>query len=67
MDFRFYVNGKPVNFLTQEFPPSKPVDKELHEQYWTFMSDLKLKLDSLNVEQDQILASGEIEETKTVL
>ncbi|MCZ7601556.1 MAG: peptidoglycan DD-metalloendopeptidase family protein [Melioribacteraceae bacterium] len=67
LDFRFYVNGKPVNFLTQEFPPSKPVDKELHEQYWTFMSDLKLKLDSLNVEQDQILASGEIEETKTVL
>lgn len=51
LDFRFYVNGYPVNFLRQEFPPAKPIDKEHHEAYWDLMSHLKTRLDSLNVEQ----------------
>jgi len=53
LDFRFYINGSPVNFLNQEFPPSKPVDKEYHEAYWKYMSNLKSKLDSLKINPDQ--------------
>lgn len=49
LDFRFYINGTPVNFLNQDFPPSKPVDKEYHEAYWKYMSPKKERLDSLKV------------------
>ena len=53
LDFRFYKNGNPVNFLNQEFPPSKPVDKEYHEIYWQYMSKLKDRLDSLAIESGE--------------
>lgn len=53
LDFRFYINGSPVNFLNQEFPPSKPVDKEYHEAYWQYMSKLKERLDSLNIKSHE--------------
>jgi murein DD-endopeptidase MepM/ murein hydrolase activator NlpD len=58
LDFRFYINGTPVNFLNQEFPPSKPVDKEYHDAYWNYMSGLKDRMDSLKITPtEEILAA----------
>lgn len=33
LDYRFYVNGAPVNPLTVEVPPSHPVKEELRAEY----------------------------------
>lgn len=51
LDFRFYINGTAVNFLRQDFPPSKPVDKNYHEAYWKIMSEFKDRLDKLNLDE----------------
>lgn len=65
LDFRFYINRTPVNFLRQDFPPSKPVDKNYHERYWKLMSEFKGRLDNLNLDESKEsssdLASGQIE------
>lgn len=53
LDFRFYINGYPVNFLNQEFPPSKPVDKKYHEIYWEYMSKLKERLDNMHIDSSK--------------
>lgn len=59
LDFRFYINNSPVNFLRQEFPPSKPIDKEYHDAYWEFMSAMKTRLDSLSEKSDEdVLAAN---------
>jgi murein DD-endopeptidase MepM/ murein hydrolase activator NlpD len=33
LDYRFFINGTPVNPLTVELPPSHPVKKELRAEY----------------------------------
>lgn len=58
LDFRFYVNRQPVNFLNQEFPPSKPVDEEYHEAYWQYMSKFKDRLDSLIVDKSEEIVAA---------
>lgn len=59
LDFRFYINNSPVNFLRQEFPPSKPIDKEYHDAYWEYMSDMKTRLDSLSEKSgEDVLAAN---------
>ncbi|MEJ2103597.1 MAG: peptidoglycan DD-metalloendopeptidase family protein [Ignavibacteriaceae bacterium] len=35
LDYRFFINDRPVNPLTVELPPSHPVKKELFNQYET--------------------------------
>lgn len=59
LDFRFYINNSPVNFLRQEFPPSKPIDKEYYDAYWEYMSAMKTRLDSLSEKSDEdVLAAN---------
>ena len=60
LDFRFYINGQTVNFLTQEFPPATPIQKEYQEPYWEYMSAEKVQLDSMqtSMEQKQVVASA---------
>lgn len=55
LDLRFYINGSPVNYLTQEFPPSKPVEKEYQEVYWEYMSKLKNRLDKFKVNSEEVV------------
>jgi murein DD-endopeptidase MepM/ murein hydrolase activator NlpD len=33
LDYRFFINGKPVDPLKVELPPSHPVDKELRDEF----------------------------------
>ena len=33
LDYRFFINGNPVNPLKVELPPSHPVKEELREEY----------------------------------
>jgi murein DD-endopeptidase MepM/ murein hydrolase activator NlpD len=33
LDYRFFINGTPVNPLTVELPPSQPVKKEMRAEY----------------------------------
>lgn len=52
VDLRFWKNGKLVNFLREEFPPSKPIDKKYKEEFLQFRDKLSEKLfavDSSNI------------------
>lgn len=49
LDFRFYKNGKAIDPLKVESPPSLPVKKELIADYTKVRLDLVRKLDSLNI------------------
>jgi murein DD-endopeptidase MepM/ murein hydrolase activator NlpD len=47
LDFRVYKNGTPVNPLTLESPPAKPIDPDHLEQYKLNISQLKRALDKI--------------------
>ncbi len=40
LDFRFYINGQPVNYLKQEFPASHPVEDDYKDQYFALKDSL---------------------------
>lgn len=46
LDFRFWVNGIPVNFLKQDIPTAEPVAPELMDKYNNYIADLKTDLDT---------------------
>lgn len=45
--YRFWKNGKQVDPFNQDLPLSKPLEDEFHEEYFTFISPLKEKLDNI--------------------
>jgi len=47
LDFRFWVNGKPVNYLALKFPPSKPVKKKYMKEFTALKDSLMKELDSI--------------------
>ncbi|GJQ64594.1 MAG: peptidase M24 [Melioribacteraceae bacterium] len=49
LDFRFYVNGQPVNYLNVKFPPSTPVKKENFNKFASVRDSLKNILDTVGV------------------
>ena len=49
LDFRFWINGTPVNYLVQEFPSSRSVSKEKLPEYINFITPLYTRLDSLDI------------------
>jgi len=48
LDFRFYRNGKAVNPLTVESPPSKPIDSAYREKFNEVVDYYKVRLDSIS-------------------
>lgn len=53
LDFRFYINGSPVNYLVQEFPSTHPVKEELLQHYNTVKDELKQKLDNMDLSPEK--------------
>ncbi len=49
LDYRFFVNGKPVDPLKVEVPPSHPVKTELKESYEKVKNEIIQKLDEIPV------------------
>jgi len=49
LDYRFFVNGKPVDPLKVEVPPSHPVKTELKESYEKAKNDVIRELDKIPV------------------
>ncbi len=47
LDFRFWKNGRLVNYLTQKFPPSKPVKEKYMKSFIAFRESMKKELDSI--------------------
>lgn len=47
--FRFWKFGKQVDHRQEDFPPSKPVNEALMEEYSKLMKTMKQKLDSVGV------------------
>jgi len=47
--FRFWKFGKQVDHCQEDFPPSKPVNEELMEEYEKLMKTMKQKLDSVRI------------------
>ncbi|MGD8778413.1 MAG: peptidoglycan DD-metalloendopeptidase family protein [Ignavibacteria bacterium] len=45
LDFRFYKNGTPINYLKMEFPPSKPLDGKYKEKYDSLVNECWLQLE----------------------
>ncbi len=45
LDFRFWKNGRLVNYLVQKFPPSKPVKKEYMKRFIELRDSMKKELD----------------------
>ncbi len=48
LDFRFWVNGKPANYLAMKFPPSKPVKKEYMKKFETLRDSLMKELEAIH-------------------
>jgi murein DD-endopeptidase MepM/ murein hydrolase activator NlpD len=46
LDFRFWDNGKAVNFLEQDLPSADPVDPKLRHRFFTRMADFRFDLDN---------------------
>jgi murein DD-endopeptidase MepM/ murein hydrolase activator NlpD len=53
LDYRFFLNGKPVDPLKVEVPPSHPVQEELKTEYEKVKTDIILKLDNIPLELNQ--------------
>ena len=43
--FRFWKNGKQVDHLREEFPPSNPIAAEQMPEFQRVVSDLRAKID----------------------
>ena len=46
--YRFWKNGKQVDPFKQDLPKSKPLPAEFHEDYFTFMTPFKERLDCIS-------------------
>jgi len=46
--YRFWKNGKQVDPFLEELPPSKPLDKQYHSEYFKTITPLKEQLDSMD-------------------
>lgn len=68
LDFRFYVNGNPVNYLTVKFPPSTPVTSENMADFTVIRDSMKLRLDAvgeiIETHDGNIAANKKIEDEK---
>ncbi len=62
LDFRFFRNGHPVNPLTVESPPAKPVDSTYLERFTDVVATMQLKLSA--VLEASILAESEEQATE---
>ncbi|MBU1096526.1 MAG: peptidoglycan DD-metalloendopeptidase family protein [Bacteroidetes bacterium] len=49
LDFRFWKNNELVNYLSQEFPSSRPIDKKDQLAFTAFKDSIKIKIDAINV------------------
>ncbi|MFH1197840.1 MAG: peptidoglycan DD-metalloendopeptidase family protein [bacterium] len=58
LDFRFWNNNQLVNYLTVEFPPSHPINKEYRENYNTMLIGLKHRLEVLEFTNNQNIAAA---------
>ncbi len=47
LDFRFWVNGTPVNYLTQKFPSTKPIEKKYEKEFFSMKDSLKTIIDKI--------------------
>ncbi len=54
LDFRFWKNGSPVNYLNIEFPSSHPVKEEYLPEYTKVKEHYKPILDSIQVDKPEI-------------
>jgi hypothetical protein len=56
--YRFWRNGKQVDALKVELPPSQPVKKEFIESFESVKADLTKKLDDITfpIQSDPIAA-----------
>jgi murein DD-endopeptidase MepM/ murein hydrolase activator NlpD len=57
LDFRVYFNGKAIDPLSMESPPSEPVAKEYLEQFFQVRDSLKVMLDSPMLDDRQPLVA----------
>jgi murein DD-endopeptidase MepM/ murein hydrolase activator NlpD len=55
LDFRVFLNGKAIDPLKMESPPSEPVAKEYLEEFYHLRDSLKSSLDNLAVDNRQPL------------
>ncbi len=51
--YRFWKNGKQVDPYAQDLPAAEPIKEEYMADYLKFMSDLKLRLDQMELPQDK--------------
>ena len=62
LDFRFFKNGQPVNPLTVESPPAKPVESKNMQAYIALVNEkqheLRMLLESINLAQEMPNAIG---------
>lgn len=49
LDLRFWKNGQLVNYLTQEFPPSKPISKENKAAYDSLKTEMINRLNEIQI------------------
>ena len=58
LDFRCWKNGKPINPLKIEAPPSKPINEAHKQDYFNEMLYLQDELEIITYPQVEVLASG---------
>lgn len=52
LDFRFWINEKPANYLTLEFPSAYPVDKSNFEEFVKTKNEICSRFDKIDVYPD---------------
>lgn len=58
LDYRFFINGKPVDPLKVELPPSHPVKEELRENFEKVKNEVIQKLEKLKINFSSKESSG---------
>jgi murein DD-endopeptidase MepM/ murein hydrolase activator NlpD len=53
LDYRFFLNGKPVDPLKVEVPPSHPVKEELRTEFEKVKIEVLSKLDKIQVKLNE--------------
>jgi len=53
LDYRFFLNGKPVDPLKVEVPPSHPVKEELKAEFEKVKGEILFKLEDISIQLNQ--------------
>ncbi len=65
--YRFWVNGRQVDPFRQKLPEAKPISDSLKTKYLDFIKPIKIQLDEISFEQEEVIIEKDTINTNTNL